>query len=184
MEEHERQSAIDHLTASRARLLELVDGLTAEQWTFRPAEGRWSINECLEHITRVENRVFGLIGNKLSESPAPPATRTDDSVLTAAILDRSVGRQAPEPARPIGQWPDSNELVVEFRKMRQRTLEFAATTRDDLRSYFVVHPAFGEVDCYQRLLLLGHHGSRHAMQIEEIKAAPGFPRAVASSASA
>jgi hypothetical protein len=183
MEEHERQLAVGQLNAGRERLLGLVHGLTAEQWKFRPAEGRWSINECLEHVMRVENRVLGLIGDKLKTGgaePEPPA-RTDDAVLKTAILDRRVGRQAPEPARPIGQWPDSTQLVEEFRKTRQRTSEFAATTRENLRGYFSPHGFFGPLDCYQWLLLLGLHGDRHAQQIQEIKAAPGFPRAIAAS---
>jgi uncharacterized damage-inducible protein DinB len=184
MQEHERQLVADHLTASRERLLDLVHGLTAEQWTFQPAEGRWSINECLEHVTRVENRVFGLIGNKIKEGPGETPPRIDDAVLASAVLDRSVGRQAPETARPVGQWPDSNELLAEFRKTRQRTAEFAATTQDDLRNHFAPHGFFGPLDCYQWLLLLGLHGLRHAQQIEEIKSAPGFPRAIASPASA
>ena len=44
--------------------------------------------------------------------------------------------------------------------------------------------ALGELDCYQWLLVLSLHGSRHAQQMEEIKAAAGFPRPAASPASA
>jgi hypothetical protein len=185
MEEHERQLVVAQLTASQARLLELVDGLTDEQWIFHPAEGRWSISECLEHVMRVENRVLGLIGKKLNEEPAAPArARVDDSVVATALLDRSVGRQAPEAAHPIGEWPDSNELLAKFRKTRQRTTDFAAVTQGDLRRYFHPHMALGELDCHQWLLVLSMHGSRHALQIEEIKASTGFPRATASPASA
>jgi uncharacterized damage-inducible protein DinB len=181
MEEHERQLVVDQLTASRERLLELSHGLTAEQWTFRSAEGRWSIGECLEHVMRVENRILGVIGKKLKDdAPAEPTVRVDDARVLKAVLDRSVAREAPEPVRPTGQWPDPNELLAEFGKTRQRTTEFAATTQGDLRRYFIPHMAFGELDCYQWLLVLSLHGSRHAQQMEEIKAASGFPRATAS----
>jgi uncharacterized damage-inducible protein DinB len=190
MEEHERQLVLDQLTASRERLLELVHELTAEQWAFHPAEGRWSIGECLEHVVRVENRVFGLIGKKLSEGPSEPEKQKPaqdrnerDALVAKAVLDRTVGREAPEAARPTGQWPDSNELLAEFRKTRQRTTEFAATTQGDLRSYFYPHMALGELDCYQWLVVLSLHGARHAQQIEEIRGAPGFPRSTVSPAS-
>jgi uncharacterized damage-inducible protein DinB len=182
MEERERQLVVAHLAASRERLLELVEGLTAEQWTFRPAEGRWSIGECLEHILRVENRTLGLIGKKIAEGPpepnkqSPTAERNEkDAMLAQMIPDRTIRRQAPEPARPVGQWPESDQLLAEFLKTRQRTAEFAATTQDDLRSYFHPHAAFGELDCYQWLIVLSLHGVRHAQQIEEIRIAPGFP---------
>src|SRR5579863_1084085 len=174
MENQDRQVVVDQLTATRERLLGLVDGLTAEQWTFRPAEGRWSAAECLEHITRVENRVFGIITTKLEdEAPVSDQGHVDDAFLARAVPDRTNRREAPEPVRPTGEWADSNELLAEFRKTRQRTTEFAVATQADLRRYFHPHPAFGELDCYQWLLLLGLHGSRHAQQIEEIKAAAG-----------
>jgi hypothetical protein len=187
MEEHERQLVVDQLAASRERLLKLVDGLTAEQWTFRPAQGRWSIGECLEHVIRVETRVLGLIEKKLAGSSREARQQeasVDDAQIKKGMLDRTVGRNAPESARPTGQWADSNELVAEFSKTRQRTTEFAATIQADLRSYFHAHGALGELDCYQWLLVLSLHGSRHAQQIEEIKASAGFPGATASPASA
>lgn len=179
MEEQERQLLIDQLTSSRERLLELVYGLTAEQWAFHPAEGRWSAGECLEHVIRVETRVLGLIGRKLGEGVLEPEKRdpahTKDALVARMVPDRTQRREAPEPARPVGQWPDPNELVAEFLKTRQRTTEFVTDTQGDLRSYFIPHAAMGELDCYQWLLVLSLHGSRHAAQIEEIKAVPGFP---------
>lgn len=188
METHERHLVLNQFAASERHLLELVDGLTPEQWTFRPAEGRWSIGECVEHVMRVEDRILGIIEKKLSEGK-PEAEKKDpshakDAVVAQRVPDRTVRREAPEPVRPTGQWRGAEELLAEFRKTRQRTTEFAATTQSDLRSYFNPHVAYGELDCYQWLLLLSLHGSRHAEQIEEIKAAPGFARPTASPASA
>jgi uncharacterized damage-inducible protein DinB len=184
MEENERQLVLDQLKASQARLLALVDGMTAEQWTFRPAEGRWSAAECLEHVIRVEKRLLGVIEKKINEEiPVQGRTRVDDALVARAIPDRTVRREAPEPVRPTGQWPDANDLLAEFRKTRQRTTKFAAATQGHLRSYFIPHMALGELDCYQWLLVLSLHGFRHAQQMEEIKASAGFPRATSSPAS-
>ncbi len=137
---------------------------------------------------RVENRVLGFIGKKLQEGTPEPErqdpSHAKDALVAQALPDRTVRREAPEPARPTGQWADADELLGEFRKTRQRTTEFAATTRGDLRSYFFPHAALGELDCYQWLLVLSLHGGRHALQIEEIRAAPGFPRPDFSPASA
>lgn len=179
MNEQERQAAADHLAASEKRLSGLVDGLTAEQWSFHSDEGRWSIAECLEHVLRVENRILGLIGKKLEGPPdsARAHAPEKDAAIAKIVPDRTSRREAPEPARPIGQWPDTRELLAEFRKTRARTAQFVAETDGDLRSYSLPHPAFGDLDCYQWLLMLGLHGERHARQIEEIKADPGYPRA-------
>jgi hypothetical protein len=179
MEDNERHLIADRLISSRDQLLDLTDGLTTDQWMFRPGEDRWSINECLEHVTRVENRLLALIDKKLREGAPEPekkdSTHAKDAVVANGIPDRTIRREAPEPARPVGQWPDANELVAEFRKTRERTMEFTRTTQVDLRSYFVPHAVLGDLDCYQWLMVLSLHGTRHAQQIEEIKAAPGFP---------
>ena len=177
MEERERTLALEQLAASREKLLGLVEGLSVEQWAFQPAEGSWSINECLEHVTRVEQRILGIITTKVAggaPEPAKPEVRAKDEVVRKVVLDRSTKRQAPEPARPTGTWTDS-QLLEEFAGTRRRTIDFASTTDSDLRGYFSPHMALGELDCYQWLLLLGVHGMRHAEQIEEVKASPTFP---------
>jgi len=158
--------------------LELVEGLTAEQWTFHPGEGRWSIQDCLEHVVRVESGTFKRIGKKLEEPPEPdkqdPA-HAKDALIAKSIPDRTIRREAPAAVRPTGQWADSSQLLAEFGKTRESTIEFAALTQSDLRSRFLPHGAFGELDCYQWLLVLSLHGERHARQIAEIQADPSFP---------
>ncbi len=188
MNEHERQTVTAKLVASRERLLGVVDGLTAEQWTFRPGEGRWSINECVEHVMNVENRVLGSIGKKVAERlinmdavanahevPPESARHAKDAEIAVLVIDRTIRRQAPEAVRPTGQWPEPGSVLEEFRKTRARTEQFVAGSDADLRSYFIPHGAFGELDCYQWLLLLGGHAERHTLQIEEIKADSAFP---------
>jgi hypothetical protein len=179
MEQNERQLVIDRLNSSRERLGNLTASLTAEQWRFSPGEGRWSIGECVEHVTRVEKRVFGLVEQKLAENPEPakatPEQKAKDDEVARLVADRSTPRTAPEPARPTGEWSDASELVDDFEKTRRATTDFTLTTRDNLRNYFIPHGVFGELDCYQWLLLVSVHGARHAEQIEQIKAAPGYP---------
>jgi hypothetical protein len=179
MEEHERQLVLDQLASSRERLLGLAEGLTAAQWSFHPAEGRWSIGECLEHVLIVENRIIGMIGKKLEEEPVREkhdSSSEKDATVARLIPDRSIRRQAPEAAKPSGQWPDAQKWRAEFEKTRQRTEQFTAGTKADLRGYILPHASLGDLDCYQWLLVLSLHGSRHAQQIDEIKTDAAFPR--------
>jgi uncharacterized damage-inducible protein DinB len=178
MNEQERELAAHHLAVSRERLLGLVEGLSAEQWVFHPTAGRWSIGDCVEHLTRVENRVIGFIGAKVEGPPpaeVPASVREKDAALMKAVPDRTDRREAPESGRPEGKWTDAGQLLAEFLKTRTKTAQFARETRADLRSYTQLHGGFGELDCYQWLLLMGLHTERHARQIEEIKADAGFP---------
>jgi uncharacterized damage-inducible protein DinB len=179
MNEREREVAVDQLASGQVRMMALVDGLTADQWTFRPSEGRWSIGECVEHVTRVENRILGLMEKKIEGPPEPgrpDSARELDLKVAAIVPDRTNRREAPEAAKPLGQWLSTNELLAEYLATRARTAQFAAGTKADLRTFFLPHGFFGELDCYQWLMTLALHNERHARQIEEIKANAAFPQ--------
>ncbi len=178
MEVQERQTALEHLHASEARLLNLVEGLTPEQWTFHEAEDRWSIADIIEHIIAVERRITRAMEKMLAGPGQPRKPQAVlDSAVPAHVMNRTRKLTAPEPVRPVGTWPDTAELIAEFRKLREQTVLFVAETQADLRIYFIPHMAFGELDFYQWLLVLGRHGDRHAQQIERIKSDPAFPSA-------
>jgi hypothetical protein len=178
MESHERKLVLDQLASSEARLLNLVAGLTQQQWSFRETSERWSISENIEHVIVLENFITQTIA-KVLEGPAQPekkilAARKESLVLGVAN-SRSVKIKAREAARPVGRWPYPAELISEFRKTRAQTIAFARETQADLRNHFFPHVAFGDLDCYQWLVVLAQHGFRHALQIEEIKADAKYP---------
>lgn len=178
----ERETILKELAESRERLLRTVQGLSREQLHYRPAPGRWTVAECVEHIATVEGRVLGLIQKTLSEGPAPSkrsAMEGKDSALVEDVAGRITRFQAPEFLAPRGQWPDE-QLLKEFEAARQRTREFAGSTEADLRRHFYAHPVFGELDLYQWLLLLAAHCDRHRAQSEEVMASAGFPRTSAA----
>ena len=54
MEEHELRDTLHHMEASRAALLALVRGLSAEDLERRPTETMWSVREALEHVMLTE----------------------------------------------------------------------------------------------------------------------------------
>jgi hypothetical protein len=178
----ERQALLDEFAASRTRLLALVDGLTPAQWKFHPGEGRWSIGDCIEHVTAVEARILRAIGNHLERPPEPekrPLAEGKDALAAQRIPDRSRRIEAPEPVRPKGNWEDPHQLLAAFLAARERTIQFTSqftpATGGDLRNHFFPHISLGEIDCYQWLVVLSLHGGRHAQQIEEIKTHPAFP---------
>ncbi|WP_433985031.1 DinB family protein [Tunturiibacter empetritectus] len=56
---------MDELASSEARLLELVRGLSEEQWSFRETPERWSIAENVEHLVVFEGFIRGMIAKTL-----------------------------------------------------------------------------------------------------------------------
>ena len=178
MRTQERQYVLDHLGASETRLLELTEGLTAEQWHFKPAPARWSIAENVEHCILVEKAIGGLVIRTLEE-PAAPEKRALVAGKEKHVkrVEDSRGREivAVEPLCPTGRWADTDELRAELRRVRARSTAFATETEANLRDHFAPHQAMGDLDCYQWLVVMSQHGERHAKQIEAVKASPGYP---------
>lgn len=174
MEPSERTHVLENLTESRSKMMDAVRGVREDQWDFRPDGERWSIAECLEHVVLVENRIVKSIGKMLERTPEPEKKEQvagkDAFLKGGAVLDRTHKFNAPEHVTPRRHWPDCSQLVAEFVNTRARTIEFVSSTQGDLRSHFFPHIAFGELDCYQWLMLLPKHCERHVAQIEEIKA--------------
>jgi DinB superfamily len=180
MTTQERQLVLEQLASSEARLLGLVEGLTVAQWGFREAEGRWSIAENVEHCILFEEFIRGVIARTL-EGAAEPEKMVEAAAKEALVLGlaerRATKFSAREVVRPVGTWVDMGEMVAEFRKTRARTVAFVEGVQGDLRGHFFPHVAFGDLDCYQWLVVLGQHGARHALQIEEVKRDVGYPAA-------
>jgi hypothetical protein len=74
--------------------------------------------------------------------------------------------------RPRGSFPTLADALQALQKDRQRTVQFVKDhAGEDLRSRVTSIPPFGTLNCHDVLLLMAAHMVRHAIQIEEIKAA-------------
>jgi len=175
----ERETLLKNLEESRERLLLMAKNLSRDQLHFRPAPDRWTVAECLEHISLVEARVLGAIQKTLEAGPDPSKRSAlegkDDAIIPGAVA-RITRFKAPEHVLPTGRCPD-DQLLKEFEGTRQQTRSFAASTTADLRHHFYKHPALGDLDLYQWMLLIAGHCDRHRVQSEEVMASPDFPRA-------
>ncbi len=176
MTERERDVVLGELRASEARLLGLVEGLTAEQWGYRESAERWSIAENLEHVIAFEVFLREVIAKTMAGEASPGKSVAEKDPLVFGIATgRDTTFTAREVVRPAGRWR-VDELVREFRKTRAVTMVFASEIDGDLRAHFFAHVALGDLDCYQWMVVLGQHGSRHAAQMEQVMGDVGFPR--------
>ncbi len=75
----------------------------------------------------------------------------------------------------MGGWADAADLLEELKQARARTLAFIAEEHGELREHFFAHIVFGDLDCYQWLVVLARHMDRHLQQVEEGKRDSGFP---------
>ncbi|HEX8409114.1 MAG TPA: DinB family protein [Thermoanaerobaculia bacterium] len=173
----DQAALVAQLKRTEARFLASVEGLSEAQWNYKPAPDRWSIAECAEHITATEpfmrNMAAEAIKTELAADVAG-TTNQDQKILTF-LVDRSTKFKAPEPLVPTNRFGSPAAAMAAFRKERAETLALASSDVD-LRTHGSKHFALGPLDSYGWFLFLSAHSERHTLQIDEVKATPGFPK--------
>jgi uncharacterized protein (TIGR03083 family) len=149
---------VELVEEQRGRLLALLDGLSKEQVAFRPAPDQWSIADVLRHVIAGEEHV-ALIVESLARGVVPGGKRV-------------IGRQTPEEGQPLA-------ALVE--RLRAARADLLARIRGwpaspDLAATFG-HPFFGPLNCKGWLAFQRLHDADHIGQLEQIKAAEGYPGA-------
>jgi len=174
----ERAYLLEQLETSKKNMLASIQGLSAAQWTFKPAPEAWSVQECAEHIILAENFIFGgaqqILKTPVVERPALSNEEVDRKIV-AGVEDRSHKVKAPEAIVPSGKFATPEDAAREFTARRDKTIAYVTTTTDDLRVHVGPGPA-GPMDAYQFLLLLAAHSARHTAQIREVQANAGYPK--------
>jgi hypothetical protein len=157
-----------------------VSGLNDAQVQFRLAEDEWTIAEIAEHIGIVNGGFLRITYKLLKQAESAGAPPLAGLSLSYVLLDAE-GRQnparfpAPEIVRPKGGQAVADSLAkitqnwADFQIVRPR-LEAADCSQPKFP-----HPAVGEINAYQWLIVMGEHLDRHCGQIERLKAAPGYP---------
>lgn len=176
--EEERKYLLEFMTRTKERLLKDVKGLTPAQLNFKPDSTRWSVAECVEHITLTENTNFNRVIEGL-KTEADPAKRSQITLKDEDILkrytDRSSKRKTAETLEPKSRFGSHETALKEFLTKRNANIEFVKKTKDDLRNRVTTY-SFGTIDLYQCLLALAAHSERHTVQLEEVMADPKFPK--------
>ena len=173
----ERAELIDLLNKSEKEFLQAVEGLSDEQWAFKPAPERWSVAEVAEHIVLAEALLFETATKSLT-APADPsweATLAKTDVLRRALPNRSTKVDAPAAIRPQ-HGLTRQQLIARFKEQRARALAYAQETEAPLKAHTAANPFFGSLNAHQWLIYIPLHHLRHNQQIAEVKTSPDYPR--------
>jgi DinB family protein/SnoaL-like protein len=177
MTAQERDLLLDLLVSSQQALIAAVVRLTQDQWTFTPADERWSIAQCAEHLALSEEALLGMVRTQILESPAAPEktamARGRDGIVVAAMRDRSQRRKTFDFLEPRSSAPAPAHFIDAFLTRRAATLQFVRETEKALHHHFAPLGPLGDLDGYQWLLLLASHTERHVAQMDEVKAQAG-----------
>jgi uncharacterized damage-inducible protein DinB len=157
------------LENSRQDLHSSIEGISEAEARIRPAEGRWSVLECLEHVATVERRFLGRLESAGQLESAIDPQR--EAGVLATVTDRRQRWQAPEMVEPTGRFRTIAEALADFDSTRANVIRFAETRHGELRTLGTQHAVFGQVTGYELTLIIAGHACRHAAQIREARAA-------------
>ena len=171
------------LNASDERAIALAGNLTLQQLNWKPAPGKWSVGQCLEHLA-VGNEMYApAIAAALSRAPAGPVEEIAIGLPSRIFIrefiapsDKPQNKKAPpiiQPARDVDakilqRFLDSN---VKTRELVQRAAGIDVN-RVRFKNPFVFWIRF---TVGTGLEILSKHEQRHLQQAERVRSAPGFP---------
>jgi len=175
----ERESAAKFLKETEDGVLQSVKGLSEAQLKFKPAEDKWSVEDCVMHIAASETTLWQMTEGNI-KAAANPEKRADikwtDEDVKKNIEDRSTKRKTFAPLEPQNTgFKTMEEALNSFKENRGKLIEYVNSTSEDLRNHVAALPV-GSFDCYQMILFIAAHSNRHNQQIEEVKADPNFPK--------
>jgi hypothetical protein len=172
---------IDDVAAARERFLAVVGQPDAEQATFNPTAAAWSIVDVVEHITLAEQvGINGMWKALEGVRVGRPVWKGDpvhhglpiEAVIAATWREKEdvPPIAAPRWGGPVGYWMAALRGCQPVLESLGRELESV-----DLERVIYPHPISGPLDARQRLEFLRFHLDRHAVQIQRIREARGFP---------
>lgn len=168
------EELLEHLDETRAALIDSVAHVAPARRAARPADGRWSVGEVLDHVHRVESGYTRLLTKRVADARARGhASETETSSILGTVdsgllTDRSRRIQAPELVVPReGATVDEALTALDGSRAALRAA-LADASGLALGTITHQHPFFGTLNMYQWGVVLGFHDLRHAEQIREI----------------
>ena len=169
----DRFALLDGLRTTRDAFVAGVAGITDLQGKYKPEPDRWSIEECAEHLALVEKGILQRLTQEAtpSEHAENPARQAQ---LRKSGADRTSKRQAPERARPSGQFGSLKNALEQFAANREKTIEYLSSCQEDLHARTIVHP-LATMTCHEYVVFMTGHTLRHIEQIREIQQTSVYP---------
>jgi len=179
------QTLADEAEKNNIAARELAGPLNETQLNWKPAPDRWSIAQCLEHLT-VSTNEFGqyftrAIAGGRSKRPADKTPAYRPSFLGGLLIKQLLPEVTRKMRAPKILHPSASSIdqpLEKFLKGQQKFLEFVRATegvdynKTRLRSPVTPLVRYSLADAY---VLTVVHGQRHLAQARRVRETPGFP---------
>jgi hypothetical protein len=178
LNDEERKIIVQILEASLEKFEIATQNLSEEQLFFKVKLNKWSIAECIEHVSLAEIRFPEIVQEEMKK-PSNPEYRSKikikDEKIRPKMLSRIWKAKSPEVFKPSGKYQNPKDAIIAFKEQRLKTIDYMRATKDDLRNHFWKHPLTGTIDLYQTIILMSAHLERHIEQMEKIKKDEYYP---------
>jgi len=167
------EEVLQCLETELSGLRDAVESVPPDRRAERPAPGRWSVAEVLEHLALVEGSVLKACTRQLAaarESGLPDESETS-SIRETMPPEQVANRDRPlvSPERLLPKTNDAAAAWAQIEAVRDRFREFVVSCDGlALAQVGFPHPSLGALNLYQWLLFSAGHHARHAAQIREI----------------
>jgi DinB superfamily len=170
------QELLHYLDDTVADLRAAVDSVPSALRERKPAPGRWSVAEVLEHLSLVEERIAKMAAAQIESGradglgPDPNTVGALETFDAHRVVDRSRRMIASENALPF-QGLDEPAAWAALSQARA-AVRTAVLGGDgmNLAELVVPHSTLGHMNLYHWVAFIGAHELRHAAQIREIAA--------------
>lgn len=174
---------LEDLNANDARAEKLVDGLGVEQLNWQPAQGCWSVGQCLEHLCITNEAYLPAISAALKERPDKPVEQIIPGWFGGWFIRNFIepspqSKRAPAPPKIRPTLIVGLSVLDRFLSSNQvcRTLISDARKKDVNRVRFW-NPLFKGIrfTVGTGLEIIAGHERRHLLQAERVRKSTNFP---------
>jgi hypothetical protein len=179
--ESDRDTLLNLLTDSKAKLVEATKGWSEKQLNFKPNDTSWSIKGVVEHLANYAEAYFW----ELIATVRVPLPQYFDSIrcndqIFIHLADNPDKHVATDLFIPRDKYGDFQNTLKQYIIFEDVLLSFIKNNKKNLREYFSVRPNKGVFDCrwrdaHQVVIVEVAHVYRHLKQIDRIKNHPNFP---------
>ena len=174
----------DELNATTARLHTLVDTMDDAAWRAKPAQGRWSVAECVEHLNLTSRAYVPLLKEALRDGRArgqtnpSPSSRLDivGWMLVRTLeppVKRRRGMKTTDPFIPPTIAP-RGKAVAEYEELQRRLIALLTEAEGLSISKIKARSAFNaklRYSVYSSFRVIATHQRRHLWQAEQAREA-------------
>lgn len=168
----------DELERIRLNVLAELDPLSPRQLSTRPGEGKWCLEEVVEHLVMAEREVLLQPLHPLSNPTGKPGMR---SQLMFGVVLLVLQLNIPVPVPSAEMLPNGRKslpaLIQEWENQRACLARFLThVTVETMHWQVFFHPIAGMIDVPQALRLAKFHMLHHVHQVTEIITRVGSDR--------